>query len=178
MSFSCRFYPKRLTILLHSHTVRRRSYREQFRVKCLLKDTSTRVGIEPPTPWLKDGYRCLSPNSRWTHGVSLLTGALTTRILQTQNWVLNKVSVLWCQCLRDGVPAVALQNKSSTLSIIERPYRACNLVLKSCGVVITRDDKRDDAHLSAVSYRLHFIVILKRYSRVNWSHNKLNVAQI
>jgi len=47
-----------------------------------------------------------------------------------------------------GVPAVALQNKSSTLSIIECPYQVCNPVLIG-GVVerslfnakiITRDD--------------------------------------
>jgi len=48
LSFSWHFYPKQLTFI---HC--RSSYREQLSV--LLKDASTRAGIEPPTPWLKDG---------------------------------------------------------------------------------------------------------------------------
>jgi len=48
MSFSWRFYPKRLTILLESYTVDAATG-SNSRLSVLLKDTSTRPGIEPPT---------------------------------------------------------------------------------------------------------------------------------
>jgi len=50
MSFSWRFYPKRLTITLHSYTGDTATG-----LSVLLKDTSTTAGIEPLTPWFKDG---------------------------------------------------------------------------------------------------------------------------
>jgi len=54
MSLSWRFYPKRFTKLLQSYTVDTATG-SNLGLGVLLKDTSTRVGIEPPTPWLKDG---------------------------------------------------------------------------------------------------------------------------
>jgi len=51
-SFSWLFYPKWLTILLHSYTVDAATGSNSG-LSVLLKDTSTRVGIEPQTPWLK-----------------------------------------------------------------------------------------------------------------------------
>jgi len=54
MSISWRFYPKRLTFTLHSYTVDAAT-RSSSGLSVLLKDTSTRAGIEPPTAWLKDG---------------------------------------------------------------------------------------------------------------------------
>jgi len=59
MSFSWRFYPKWLTILLHSYIVNAATGSNSG-LSVLLKDTSTRAGIEPPTPWLKDG-----PATHW-----------------------------------------------------------------------------------------------------------------
>jgi len=58
MSFSWRFYPKRFKILLHSDTVEQLQGASGLSV--LLKGTSTRAKIEPPTPWLKDG-----PATHW-----------------------------------------------------------------------------------------------------------------
>jgi len=60
MSFGWRFYPKRLTVLLHSYTVDAATGSNSG-LSVLLKDTSTRAGIEPPTPWLKDGPATHSP---------------------------------------------------------------------------------------------------------------------
>jgi len=66
MSFSWRFYPKRLTIMLHSYTVDT-ARRSNSGISVLLKDTSTKAGIEPPTPWLKDG-----PPNHWSTVAPLL----------------------------------------------------------------------------------------------------------
>jgi len=43
------FYPERLTIMLHSYTVDKATGSNSV-LSVLLKDTSTRAGIEPPTP--------------------------------------------------------------------------------------------------------------------------------
>jgi len=49
VSFSWSFYPKRLTIMWHSYTVDTDTGSNSG-LSVLLKDTSTRAGIEPPTP--------------------------------------------------------------------------------------------------------------------------------
>jgi len=69
MSFSWCFYPKRLTILLHSYTVDAATGSISG-TSVLLKDTSARAGTEPPTPWLKDG-----PATHWPrHGQTTARG--------------------------------------------------------------------------------------------------------
>jgi len=55
------FYPKWLTILLYYYTVDTAAGSNSG-LSVLLKDTSTRAGIEPPTPWLKDGPADLWPS--------------------------------------------------------------------------------------------------------------------
>jgi len=45
--------------MLHSYTVEAATG-SRSGLNALLKDTSTRAGIEPPTPWLEDG-----PADRW-----------------------------------------------------------------------------------------------------------------
>jgi len=92
--FSWRFYPKQLTILLQSYSVDAATGSNSA-LSVLLKDTWTRVGIEPPAPWLKDG-----PATSWPIAAPLLQCQFVSQQLTVAHVI---VSFCWGQLIgEDG----------------------------------------------------------------------------